>query len=121
MPGKRIMAPRSKRARAAAGVAISIAGVALAFAIPFSAPREDEASPSHKLEHLRSEHAHRHLGVSEADFERWAEKAGLAVRSAKTFRSPGGDKGVAVMLWTADSQKDMHQKDGQKTGKRSAA
>jgi ArsR family transcriptional regulator len=75
----------------------------------------------HKLEHLRSEHAHRHLGVSEADFERWAEKAGLAVRSAKTFRSPGGDKGVAVMLWTADSQKDMHQKDGQKTGKRSAA
>jgi len=59
----------------------------------------------HTLEHLRSEHAHRHLGVSEADFQRWAEKAGLSVKAARTFRSPGGDKGVAVMVWTADRQK----------------
>lgn len=66
----------------------------------------------HTLEHLRSEHAHRHLGVSEVDFRRWAEKAGLSVKAARTFRSPGGDKGVAVTLWTADSQK---------TAKRSAA
>lgn len=66
----------------------------------------------HTLEHLRSEHAHRHLGVSEVDFQRWAEKAGLSVKAARTFRSPGGDKGVAVTLWTADSQK---------TAKRSAA
>ena len=49
--------------------------------------------------------AHRHLGVSESDLERWADKAGLAVRSAKTFRSPDGDKGIAVMVWSADSQK----------------
>jgi ArsR family transcriptional regulator len=68
----------------------------------------------HSLEHLRSEHAHRHLGVSEADFERWAGKAGFAVKSAKTFRSPGGDKGVAVTVWTADLQT-------LKAGKRSAA
>ena len=68
----------------------------------------------HSLEHLRSEHAHRHLGVSEADFERWAGKAGFAVKSAKTFRAPGGDKGVAVTVWTADLQ-------AQKAGKRSAA
>jgi ubiquinone/menaquinone biosynthesis C-methylase UbiE len=59
----------------------------------------------HTLEHLRSEHAHRHLGVSEADFQRWAEKAGLSVKAARTFRSPGGDKGVAVTVWTADRQK----------------
>lgn len=59
----------------------------------------------HTLERLRAEHAHRHLGVSESDLERWAEKAGLAVKSAKTFRSPDGDKGVAVMVWSADSQK----------------
>ena len=52
------------------------------------------------------------LGVSEADLERWAEKAGLAVKSAKTFRSPDGDKGIAVMVWSADSEK---------TAKRSAA
>jgi ubiquinone/menaquinone biosynthesis C-methylase UbiE/DNA-binding transcriptional ArsR family regulator len=61
----------------------------------------------HTLEHLRTDHAHRHLGVSEADFQRWAEKAGLAVRGAKTFRAPGGDKGVAVTVWTADAQKSV--------------
>jgi ArsR family transcriptional regulator len=70
----------------------------------------------HTLEHLRVEHAHRHLGVSEADFQRWAEKAGLTVRTARTFRSPGGDKGVAVTVWTAESQKEAG-----KAGKRSAA
>ena len=61
----------------------------------------------HTLEHLRTEHAHRHLGVSEADFQRWAEKAGLSVRAAKTFRSPGGDKGVAVTVWTVDAHKSV--------------
>ncbi len=59
----------------------------------------------HTLEHLRTDHAHRHLGVSEEDLERWGEKAGLAVKSAKTFRSPDGDKGIAVTVWSADSQK----------------
>jgi NhaA family Na+:H+ antiporter len=34
------------------GVHSTIAGVMLAFAIPFSARRDDEASPSHRLEHL---------------------------------------------------------------------
>jgi len=59
----------------------------------------------HTLEHLRTDHAHRHLGVSEGDLERWGEKTGLAVKSAKTFRSPDGDKGIAVMVWAADTQK----------------
>ncbi len=59
----------------------------------------------HTLEHLRTDHAHRHLGVSESDLGRWAEKAGLAVKSARTFRSPDGDKGIAVMVWSADSVK----------------
>ncbi len=59
----------------------------------------------HTLEHLRTDHAHRHLGVSEGDLERWGEKAGLAVKSAKTFRSPDGDKGIAVTVWSAESQK----------------
>ncbi|HVY87459.1 MAG TPA: metalloregulator ArsR/SmtB family transcription factor [Hyphomonadaceae bacterium] len=58
----------------------------------------------HTLEHLREEHAHRHLGVSEADFQRWAEKAGLHVRAVKTFRAPAGGKGVAVTVWTADAK-----------------
>ncbi|MEP6944491.1 MAG: Na+/H+ antiporter NhaA [Acidobacteriota bacterium] len=34
------------------GVHASIAGVLLAFAIPFSANQDDESSPSHRLEHL---------------------------------------------------------------------
>jgi NhaA family Na+:H+ antiporter len=34
------------------GVHATIAGVLLAFAIPFSAEIEDEASPSHRLEHV---------------------------------------------------------------------
>lgn len=71
----------------------------------------------HTQEHLRSEHAHRHLGVSEQDMARWADKAGLAVQSAKTFGAPGGEKGISVMVWSADSQKAAREG----TDKRSAA
>jgi len=59
----------------------------------------------HTLEHLRADHAHRHLGVSEEDLERWGGKSGLTVKSAKTFRSPDGDKGIAVTVWSAECQK----------------
>lgn len=34
------------------GVHATLAGIALAFAIPFTATRDDETSPSHKLEHI---------------------------------------------------------------------
>lgn len=59
----------------------------------------------HTLEHLREQHAHRRLGIAEADLERWAEKAGLVPSLARTFRAPEGDKGVAVVVWSADSRK----------------
>jgi ubiquinone/menaquinone biosynthesis C-methylase UbiE/Fe2+ or Zn2+ uptake regulation protein len=71
----------------------------------------------HTQEHLRAEHAHRHLGVSEQDMARWADKAGLAVKSAKTFGAPGGEKGISVMVWSADSQKAAREG----TDKRTAA
>jgi hypothetical protein len=57
----------------------------------------------HTLEHLREEHAHRHLGVSELDFARWADRAGFTVTKARTFHSPAREKGVAVTIWTADA------------------
>jgi ubiquinone/menaquinone biosynthesis C-methylase UbiE/DNA-binding transcriptional ArsR family regulator len=69
----------------------------------------------HTLEHLRAEHAHRHLGVSEQDMARWAEKAGLAVKSARTFGAPGGEKGISVMVWSADSQKTAIEGSGKRT------
>jgi len=77
----------------------------------------------HTLEHLRAEHAHRHLGVSEADMARWADRAGLAVRAVKTFRAPDGEKGISVMVWSADSQKAAHVSPGKLASprKRSAA
>lgn len=59
----------------------------------------------HRLEHFRQDHAHRHLGVSDADFARWAEKAGLHVKAVKTFKAPDAEKGVAVTVWTAESRK----------------
>jgi ubiquinone/menaquinone biosynthesis C-methylase UbiE len=71
----------------------------------------------HTLEHLRAEHAHRHLGVSEADMARWADRAALTVKAAKTFRAPDGEKGISVMVWWADSQKAARSA----PGKRSAA
>lgn len=60
----------------------------------------------HSLEHLRTDHAHRHLGVNETDLVRWGEKAGLVVKSSKVFRAPD-DKGVSVMVWAADSVKSV--------------
>ncbi len=71
----------------------------------------------HTLEHLRAEHAHRHLGVSEADMARWADRAGLTVKAAKTFGAPNGEKGISVMVWSAESKKAIHAA----PGKRSAA
>jgi len=71
----------------------------------------------HTLEHLRADHAHRHLGVSEHDLARWAGKAGLEARDAKTFGSPDGEKGISVLVWSADSQKSAQDA----SGKRSAA
>jgi SAM-dependent methyltransferase len=55
----------------------------------------------HDLERLRAEQAHRHLGVSDADFRIWSERAGLEVRQLQLFEPPERGEGVAVSVWTA--------------------
>lgn len=59
----------------------------------------------HKLERLREQHAHRHLGVSEADIAGWADKSGFSPGKSQTFAAPDGEKGISVMVWAAEVRK----------------
>ena len=53
----------------------------------------------HDLEFLRTEHAHRRLGISPAQMEAWASANQLAVRSFKSFPSHTGAGGLTICLW----------------------
>jgi ArsR family transcriptional regulator len=53
----------------------------------------------HGLEFLRSEHAHRRLGVSEAHMQSWAQAAGLAVAAVETIPNTADPEGLTVCLW----------------------
>jgi ubiquinone/menaquinone biosynthesis C-methylase UbiE/DNA-binding transcriptional ArsR family regulator len=52
----------------------------------------------HDLEFLRTEHAHRRLGLGEAEVNEWMVEAGLDPMSATKL--PGGQ--LTVMIWSAD-------------------
>jgi ubiquinone/menaquinone biosynthesis C-methylase UbiE/DNA-binding transcriptional ArsR family regulator len=52
----------------------------------------------HELEFLRTHHAHRRLGLSEAQMAGWARAAGLGVADLKTF-PPTSAEGLTVCLW----------------------
>src|SRR5690606_3142571 len=52
----------------------------------------------HELEFLRAQHAHRRLGLSEAQMAGWAKAAGLGVADLKTF-PPKSAEGLTVCLW----------------------
>jgi len=52
----------------------------------------------HELEFLRSHHAHRRLGLSEAQMAGWAQAAGLRVAGLETF-PPASADGLTVCLW----------------------
>jgi ubiquinone/menaquinone biosynthesis C-methylase UbiE/DNA-binding transcriptional ArsR family regulator len=52
----------------------------------------------HELEFLRTHHAHRRLGLSDAQMRGWAKAAGLRVASLKTF-PPAKGEGLTVCLW----------------------
>jgi len=54
----------------------------------------------HELEFLRTEHAHRRLGLSQAQMESWARLAGLEVTGFRDFPSENGPENLTVCLWT---------------------
>lgn len=53
----------------------------------------------HSLEFLRSDHAHRRLGLSQAQMGSWAAAAGLSVEAVREFPGHNGDNGLTVCLW----------------------
>ena len=53
----------------------------------------------HELEFLRSHHAHRRLGLSDAQIAAWARAADLRAEPIKTFPSQNGGQGLTVGLW----------------------
>lgn len=53
----------------------------------------------HDLEFLRTEHAHRRLGLSRDQMNAWAEAADLEVRAVRDFPSTNTDRGLTVCLW----------------------
>src|SRR5690606_3182451 len=58
----------------------------------------------HDLEFLRSEHAHRRLGLSQAQMSGWAAVAVLCVAAVDDFPSDTTDRGVTVCLWRLGDQ-----------------
>ncbi len=59
----------------------------------------------HDLEFLRSEHAHRRLGLSQEQMNGWAALAGLDVLAMRAFPSETKDRGLTVCLWHLGDRK----------------
>ena len=53
----------------------------------------------HDLEFLRTEHAHRRLGLSQSQMSGWAATAGLKVEAVREFPSQTSERGLTVCLW----------------------
>jgi ArsR family transcriptional regulator len=53
----------------------------------------------HNLEFLRSHHAHRRLGLAEAQMAAWARTAGLNVAGFSSFPPTNTAEGLTVCLW----------------------
>lgn len=61
----------------------------------------------HELEFLRAHHAHRRLGLSDAQMFQWAKAAGLQVTDLKSFPPSHATEGLTVCLWQlTDEPKD---------------
>ena len=59
----------------------------------------------HELEFLRVEHAHRRLGLSEAQMSAWSRAAGLGVADLTKF-PPTTAEGLTVCLWRLKDEQD---------------
>lgn len=57
----------------------------------------------HELEFLRDDHAHRRLGISDEDMERWLTKAGVRIKRREQLSPPGDEEheGLTVSIWLA--------------------
>ena len=53
----------------------------------------------HTLEFLRTHHAHRRLGLSEAQMVGWAKAADLSVAELRCFPPTNTAEGLTVCLW----------------------
>ena len=63
----------------------------------------------HGLEFLRTHHAHRRLGLSEAQMAGWARAAGLSVAAFSSFPPTNATEGLTVCLWRLrDDPRDQH-------------
>lgn len=61
----------------------------------------------HGLEFLRTHHAHRRLGLSEAQMAGWARAAGLAVSQLQCFPPTNPTEGLTVCLWRLTDETDQ--------------
>jgi ubiquinone/menaquinone biosynthesis C-methylase UbiE len=59
----------------------------------------------HDLEFLRSEHAHRRLGLSQSQMSGWAAAAGLDVEAVREFPAENNERGLTVCLWRLSDTK----------------
>lgn len=60
----------------------------------------------HELEFMRSEHAHRRLGLSEGQVSGWARAAGLRVADFTSFPPATASGGLTVCLWRLSDEQD---------------
>ena len=61
----------------------------------------------HALEFLRTNHAHRRLGMSETQMAGWARAAGLEVAELQTFPPTNPAEGLTVCLWRLTDETDQ--------------
>ena len=57
----------------------------------------------HQLEFLRSDHAHRRLGFSDAEVQSWFKAAGLKAVAAEALAPRSGAETLTVMVWIGET------------------